>query len=298
MKSLKNCIEDYFEQDLNSVTIKKIPYGVDNDVYYVYLVNMNTSLVLKLYTKKTIKDVRRLCSIQNNLIASNILIPNIVAGPIRLNNRIGVFYDYVRGNHLNPLDDHTKAITRIMAHYHRVPQKDGDILTEIYSKNLFRKWINASRNFEHIDKIKLIFNNIDISYLDSLVKCFIHGDFSCSNFILNNEGYYLLDHDHSRLTYRLTDIARSQIFFSFTNNKTFNSIKSHRFLIEYNKYNKLTDVEYKSFIKHLQLELIKMILQTYYYVRVLNKVPNSCFQNKFNQSYQSLFKKLITISNK
>lgn len=62
-----------------------------------------------------------------------------------------------------------------------------------------------------------MYNDIDKSYLNTLPRGIIHGDFSYSNLLFEQSGQLstILDFDNITRGYLLTDLVRCQIFFAF-----------------------------------------------------------------------------------
>ena len=142
-----------------------------------------------------------------------------------------------------------------------------------------------------------LYNSLDLKYLDTSPHALIHGDISASNVLfIDDEISGIIDLDHARYSYRLTDITRAQVFFSFDAEGNLNEDKVRKFVKAYQKNIELRPEELTNFYNHLKLLLIKMTLETYYYVEVIKEVSPEIFKkSSFNQSWQLLLKKLHAI---
>lgn len=286
------------EQKLHTtnITLSLSKHGGDNKVFFIK--NKDTILgIAKCYTKRNIQQVEETYKI-SQLLCKELPVPNTINIFLFNGNIPVVLQEFLMGKHyecLNSKQLHEVAISMSKIH---VIKSDSKAL----NKNEFDygELFELCKSFPDYDFILKLYRNLNLNYLNGLPLSYIHGDISGSN-ILFNDGKIsgIIDLDHARYSHRLTDIARSQVFFSFDNDGKLNEGKIHDFIKNYHKINNLHSNEFKYFYDHLKLLLIKMTLETYYYVEVKKEVSPEIFkQSTFNQSWQLLLKKLHSISDK
>jgi Ser/Thr protein kinase RdoA (MazF antagonist) len=275
----------------NNFLIKRTRHGVDNRVYFLTNKNNKKLGVLKLYNKRSLKEVLHIKKTMEFLARKKVPVQKIKKFLIK-EKKPALFMEYIEGRH-STLSSNKKIreSAYLMASFHnlRIPNflEDKKITDKDYKK-LFK----ACSDWEKINKIQMVYNAISMDYLGFLPKGVVHGDFSCSNILFNKNDKILglLDCDHCCLSYFLTDLARAQIFFSFDKKNRLNKKKIKNFIKYYNNKRLLEKKEKENFLSHLRLVLIKMILETYYYVEVIKEVK--FMSTKYNQSYNNLYEKM------
>ncbi len=269
-------------------------YGVDNEVYLIGRKD-NPEAVLKSYTKKSFKEVRQIYDLQKELLIKKIPVPV----PYELGDKVRPFIlmSYISGSHSENLSQkETSEVATAMAKFNNLTVK-VKLKNYKFTKRQFNELVSKCLKWNKAKIISNILDKIDFAYLKSLKTGLIHGDFSQSNLLFNKKGGLegLLDIDHSCLSYRLSDITRFMAFLAFDSNNQLRIKKISDFVTMYERKIKLPQIERNYFFIHMQLHLIKMTLETYYYVKVLKKVSPDLFKRSMNLSFESLLQRLMQI---
>lgn len=292
-------LTEAIEETLNIWDINLSPsiHGGDNKIFFINKENAIIGIA-KCYTKRTLEEVKRIYQFCEKL--SEVLPLPKTIGVFVHDKKPVVLQSFLPGQHyVNYNSEQVSEIAQSMAKIHNIKLDISNLIIDPQEFNYF-DLLKLCSDFPEHEFISKLYQSFNLQYLNNLPKTIIHGDISCSNILfLDNKISGIIDLDHARYSYRLTDIARAQVFFSFDSDETLNENKVKLFLNFYRDSNELLPEELTNFYNHLQLLLIKMILETYYYVEVKKEVSPEIFKNScFNQSWQLLLKKLHAIETK
>jgi Ser/Thr protein kinase RdoA (MazF antagonist) len=283
--------------NITNISLSGSVHGGDNKVFFINKEN-NVLGIAKCYTKRTIKEVERIYQLSEKL-SQELPIPKTL-GILEHDNLPVVLQSFLPGTHYSFYNSkQLSEIARSMAKIHsiKLDYQAPVVNTKEFDYFGLLKLCSCFPEYQFISKL---YESINLEYLNDLPMAIIHGDISCSNILfIDNKISGIIDLDHARYSYRLTDIARAQVFFSFDSIGNVNEDNIKLFLKLYIRSNALIPEEFSNFYSHMKLLLIKMILETYYYVEVKKEVSPEIFTNSsFNQSWQLLLKKLHSIENK
>jgi Ser/Thr protein kinase RdoA (MazF antagonist) len=272
---------------------KKIKLGVDNDVYATEL--NGKKVIEKHYTKKNFKEVKEIIAITSQINTNTISVPTIFSLSKKNGSPI-VTMERLSGNHVCRLNTlQLKQAGRLMARLHaqKISTRKQYFISSTDALALQKEC--KPKIFQNT--IRKLHAKTTCTELNTLPKSFVHADFSPSNLLIKSKKITgLLDFDHSCISYSLSDIVRAQIFFSFNQDASFSLTRCCAFVRAYEEVRELTDNERQNFFPLMSFHLIKMFLETYYYVAVRNEVSVSLFKNNpWNQSYWKLYKKMKTL---
>lgn len=278
------------------LTLKASAHGGDNKVFFVGR-DKDVIAIAKKYTKRTMSEVDRIyaCS---QLLETQVPVPRTIdkflfSGHIPL-----VIQQFLPGQHIEELNfKQLEEVALCMGRIHSVKPNDLILNKKEFD---YGELLEQCCSFPEFEWILDLYKSIDLHYLETLPLSLIHGDISGSNLLfLDDRLSGIIDLDHMRYSYRLTDIARAQVFFSFDHEGNLEEQKMRAFINLYQRFTTLSSKELENFYPHLKQLLIKMILETYYYVEVKKEVSPEIFkQSSFNQSWQLLLKKLHAIEKK
>lgn len=262
--------------------------GVDNEVYL---------LVLKVYTKKGKEEVALLNEILEELRDKGVKIPKTY-DLFEIQNRPALLSQFCYGYHpLTATDAEIAAIAKEMALLHQMDPPAQLPRPPFPDQELLSDFLERCPSLPHREFVQSLIAQLDFSYLPLLPKGLVHGDFSPSNLLMQEEEVIaLLDFDHMGYTYLLSDLARAQISFSFVG-ENFSLKKCADFVASYEKFRPLTPAEKEHFFTHLTAHLLRVYLVTYYYVEERKEVDPSIFTGpRQYQSHQALYNKLLCLS--
>lgn len=290
---LVQALENNLEKTAISLSSSK--HGGDNKVF---LVKQNDIViaVAKCYTKRNINEVNSICAL-SEMIREHLPIPRIIS--ILVVNEIPVvIQEFLQGEHYESYS--TQQMHEIALSMVKLHAISGNFELKSNEEFDYEYLFKLCSSFPDYEKVLSIYKSLNLDYIDEIPLTLIHGDISRSNLLfLANQLTGIIDLDHTRFSYRLTDITRAQVFFSFDSNGNLNENQIQDFVTAYNNQSTLSKIELDYFYNHLKLLLIKMILETYYYVEILKAVPLEAFTNSsFNQSWQMLLNKLYSVEDK
>jgi Ser/Thr protein kinase RdoA (MazF antagonist)/guanylate kinase len=246
-----------------------ITAGVANQVYLIDAPNSQKQ-ILKFYKRKSIEDLNHSEQLLQLLRNSGIKVPDSIVAPIQIGSEIISVFSYVKGHHVN--DSHLDDVAKLMGKLHLV---EGQTSEKTQSKD-YDRLFEACRDWEYCEEIKKIFLSLDLSYLDSLPKGLIHGDFSYTNLLVDEENNLtLIDFDHLRHDTLLTDLVRCQLFYGFNQDGSIKQNAIESFATNYNKIRPLKTIELDSFYTHMKLCLIDVALEMYDHMYVKKDLPIS-----------------------
>jgi Ser/Thr protein kinase RdoA (MazF antagonist) len=267
--------------------------GVDNKVSFLSE-NKEILFVVKEYSKKTSLEVNTISELQNYLAELGLPVSKSWSS---LGSRTMV-QEYVPGNHVvNTNKYQISEIARLMAKVNKIKIPKKHINTN-HQFN-FEKHFKLCEKLFCVEELKNIYKSVSQVYKIKLKSSFVHGDISPTNILFEkNQIVGLLDWDHSSFGTRITDIARSQIFYSFDLDKRIFKHDTYlSFIDSYESISHLSALEKRSIFSEMKLVLIRMILETYYYVEVEKEVSRSRLKNKFQDlTISSLCEKMMIIS--
>lgn len=272
--------------------IKRFTHGVDNEVYLMK--NKSQSIVVKKYTKRHWSDVRRIANVMKKLHAASFPVPRIYHVVQSTSKQGIVLMEKMPGKHRrHPKREECAEVATLMATLHRTFRDQELPFVPLNKKNVLC-YRSACMNDEITNCVDRVFSSCN--RLSSLPVTFIHGDFSLSNILFRGKNVSaLLDIDHAATSFAIIDLARAQIFFSFDKNNHYLPEKAENFIRCYERVRPLTKKEKSAYFDALRLSLIKMLLDTYYFVEIAQAVPKKTFRSDFNQSHQTLLKKLMSL---
>lgn len=282
---------------ISDVTLSSSIHGGDNKVFFV---KNGASIVglAKCYTKRNVHEVEKICQLSQAL-CKTLPIP-CVKSLFMFHDISVVLQDFLSGQHYEHLNEkQLENIALSMAKIHSVNPDSCNMI--INDKEFdYDQLLERCASFPDFKFILSLYRSFDLQYLSTLPHALIHGDISASNVLfVNDEVSGIIDLDHARFSYRLTDIARAQVFFSFDAQGNLDETKVKQFVKAYQKNVVLRPEELNNFYSHLKLLLIKMAVETYYYVEVIKEVSPEIFKkSSFNQSWQLLLTKLHAIQDK
>ena len=277
-------------------TIKASVHGGDNKVFLVESEG-DVIAVVKGYTKRTINEVNRIYE-YSQLLETQMPVPHTIDKFLFQDHTPFVLQQFLPGQHVEKLNDKQLQEAAVcMGKIHGVKSDQWILNAQEFD---YAKLIDQCCSFPEFNWILELYKSIDVQYLNDIPMSLIHGDISGSNLLFLGDFLSgVIDLDHIRYSYRLTDIARAQVFFSFDQDGCLEEQRIRSFINFYQKSNKCSQKEFENFYSHLKLLLIKMVLETYYYVEVKKEVSPEIFkQSVFNQSWQLLLKKLHAIEGK
>lgn len=282
---------------LGIARLKKTKLGIDNNTFFAYEKNKIISVV-KQYSKKDFKEVKKIVRLQNYLNKKRLPVPKAKMMDCSISNNPVIIQEYMHGCHNhNLINKQLRSTVGIMIRLHAIPAT-AFIRSKKEEKFDYDYFFSRCFKYKHLRQMVQIYKSIDNTYIKKLKKVLIHGDFSHSNLLFNKHGTLsgLVDLDHACFAARLTDITKALIFFGFNSNDTLDESRILEFCREYNKYSALSPQELKNFYQQMKLIIIKMILESYYYTEITNDVRKSIFLNKeYSLSPKRLFKRLTHI---
>lgn len=241
--------------------------GVANEVYRVNS-SKSKPYILKVFHRKTIEELDRAESLLQLVRMAGILVPDSIIPPIQLDSKVISVISYVNGSHID--DRHLSEVAKLMAKLHLIkiveddpiPLKDYDLLFE------------RCKGWEYCEVLKEIFTELDLSYLDNLPRGLIHGDFSYSNLLVDQDSQLtLLDFDHLRKDILLTDLVRCHLFYGFNQKGELKEEVIRNFVSTYNTIRPIKMEELDVFYTHMKLCFIQVALEMYYHMYVEKDLP-------------------------
>lgn len=241
--------------------------GVANEVY---VVNSSTSNphILKIFNRKTIEELERAESLLQLVREAGIRVPESIIPPTQIGSKVISVLSFVNGHHID--DSNLPEAARLMAKLHLVeatevplaPLKDYDRLFE------------RCKDWEYCEELKKIFASLDLSYRESVPRGLIHGDFSYTNLLVDEEkNLTLLDFDHLRNDILLTDLSRCHLFYGFNQEAKLKEDTVRSFVSAYNDIRPLKASELDAFYTHMKLCLIDVALEMYDHMYVKRDLP-------------------------
>jgi Ser/Thr protein kinase RdoA (MazF antagonist) len=275
-------------------------HGVSN---FVFLVKNQGEIicVLKCFPNKDIREVSKNSEITEELREQGIPIPQVdFCFSIPDYPHTFISMQYLMGAHISLHAEELERIAKSMANLHLLCVPQAAIVKRL-TKERFEALLEECREWECSAEMRKIYEKIDLNYLIQIPTGLIHGDFSPTNILFDNENEIvgILDFDIVSQSYLLTDLARAQIFFGFDEEGNLQEENIRRFLQAYNSCRPLTRDELANFYKHLKLILIHVAVEMHMYLE--NGLdPNRFVQSKSNNSInpEKLFYKLLQIKDR
>lgn len=258
---------------------RRAQYGLDkrNEVYYASRGKRCVG-VLKIYRGVALVRVRQIAWLMNYFHSRSKLVPAALETGKLLDGRFYIWMKYAPGMHRKK---HTpNQINQVAHHMAKVHATSSAVLRK---KITHKETLVPNLPWREADKYLLKLRS-ELLRLQKRVsgrvydKGIIHGDYSGGNCLfLGSRLNAVLDWDHSRYDSFIIDIARAQIFFCFDINDQFQSVKLKKFLEGYEKVRPLKAQERKDMMLHVQIQIIRMLAETYYYTNILRAVNKNNF---------------------
>lgn len=276
MAFLLTCIISLAFSDINSSfpsnltshsTATLISAGVANEVY---VVNSSTSdpHILKIFNRKTIQELERAESLLQLIREAGIRVPESIIPPTQIGSKVISVLSFVNGHHID--DSNLPEAARLMAKLHLVEATEAPLAPLKDYNRLFE----SCKDWEYCGELKKIFSSLDLSYRGDLPRGLIHGDFSYTNLLVDEENNLtLLDFDHLRNDILLTDLARCHLFYGFNQEGQLKEDTVRSFVSAYNDIRPLRAAELDAFYTHMKLCLIDVALEIYDHMYVKRDLP-------------------------
>lgn len=241
--------------------------GVANEVY---VVNSSTSdpHILKIFNRKTIEELERAESLLQLVREAGIRVPESIIPPTQVGSKVISVLSYVNGHHID--DSNLPEAARLMAKLHLVETAKSPLAPLKDYNRLFE----SCKDWEYCEELKEIFASLDLSYRESLPRGVIHGDFSYTNLLVDEENNLtLLDFDHLRNDILLTDLVRCHLFYGFNPEGKLKEDTVRSFVSAYNNIRPLKATELDVFYTHMKLCLIDVALEMYDHMYIKRDLP-------------------------
>lgn len=259
---------------------QQIISGVGNDVYLVS--NDLHCCIGKVFKKKSIQEVIQIDEGVSYLQSFGIRIPQIISLNQLQNGMPVQISQFAKGRHISDADLNKAAL--LMAKLHLIPSSlvfKKRYKTDEHYRALFVK----CSSWEYTKDLQEIYQNLDLSYLDYLPQGIVHGDFSYTNLLKDEDDeLILLDFDHLGHSYLLTDIVRCQMFYGFDNQGQVDLFKIENFVRNYSSLRKLSPVEADNFYTHMKLMMMDTALEMYYRMYVKGDLAEARVLNADNST--------------
>ena len=282
---LKNISEQiciyYNLGDLVSNELIEIGY----EDYNYYLTTSKGKYCVKIFSKiRSEEDIKnylgRIRAVANSDVSSPK--PLLINDDIYLlldyeNNHYGIcVFEYINGKNFfelgeNPSSEVIKKLARQIALINNLDIKP-EFIYDTWAIVNFEKEYSQKREYlsnkykEEFDQLLIKLKNIDFN---KLPMGFVHGDIISTNIMVdNNSKVWIIDFGVSNYLPRIIDLAVTSCNMCLdkkSKDKTYENIAL--LLSEYNKYNKLTDYELKTFGIFYKLANAMRILQPTYIIK-------------------------------
>jgi guanylate kinase/thiamine kinase-like enzyme len=235
------------------------------------VVNSSTSdpHILKIFNRKTIQELERAESLLQLVREAGIRVPESIIPPTQIGSKVISVLSYVNGHHID--DSNLPEAARLMAKLHLVEATEAPPLAPLKDYN---RLFESCKDWEYCGELRKIFASLDLSYRGDLPRGLIHGDFSYTNLLVEEENNLtLLDFDHLRNDILLTDLARCHLFYGFNQEGQLKEDTVRSFVSAYNDIRPLKAAELDAFYAHMKLCLIDAALEMYDHMYVNRDLP-------------------------
>ena len=282
LKNISEQICNYYDLG-DFVSNKLIEIGYED--YNYYLTTSKGKYCVKILSKnRSIEDIKNYLLRIRVVANSNVSSPK----PLLINNDICLSLDY-ENNHYdicvfeyingknyfemgeNPTADVLKEIAKQTALINNLDIKP-EFIYDSWAIVNFEKEYSQKREYlsdkykEEFDQLLIELKNIDFN---KLPMGFVHGDIISTNVMVdNNSKVWIIDFAVSNYLPRIIDLAVTSCNMCLdkeSKDKTYENISL--LLSEYNKYNKLTDYELKTFGTFYKLANAMHIIQPTYIIK-------------------------------
>lgn len=285
--------------ELETLSIRKFPAGVSNRVYFISNLS-GENYVAKIFTKKSYEEVLKLENYVQNLQKLGFSIPQTLSilnykdsFPLQIS-------EYKDGKHIT--DKELPLSAELMAKIHLIKPEDiGTPESKFKTKEHYNSLFQKCKEWSYTQPLKDIYNNLNLSYLDKIPKGVIHGDFSYSNLLLNNDHTLtLIDFDHLCRSYLLSDLVRCQMFYGFDEEGQLLEEKIRNFVAYYDNIRPLSVFEKMYFFDHMKLMMIDTALEMFYHLHILKDLSKYTIDHPDNKTLMPdlLAKKILNLSEK
>lgn len=250
------------------VTLKLFTAGVANKVYLIADAE-NNRYVLKIYTHRTLENVFASYKLIQKVKDSGIKVPATIIGPLIVEGYPILVTEFVEGLHI--CDTDLPQVAKIMARLHSIPMTEN--LTSQINQRDIPALIDKCASWGHYEFIKSSWESLDLSYVPTLDKGLIHGDFTYTNLLVDNNIITLLDFDELRYDDILWDIAHALTFYGFDSE---GNIKRDVFLSFMNAYKEIRPLSVKeisNLFTHLKKRLVEIAVIMHYYMYLHERTP-------------------------
>ncbi len=241
--------------------------GVANEVY---LVDSETSglHILKIFHRKTAEQLAESESLLELVRKAGINVPDSIIPPTQVGSKTISVLSYVHGHHIEDKD--LTDVAQLMGKLHCIEMSEK-LLPPIKD---YTELFERCKEWEYCQELKELFFSLDLSYRDLLPRGLIHGDFSYTNLLIDEENNItLLDFDHLRNDVLLTDLVRCQLFYGFDEDGNLKEDTLRDFVLAYNKIRPLKPIEIDVFYTHMKLCLLDVALEMYDHMYIKKDLP-------------------------
>ena len=249
-----------------SSTYTLVAAGVANEVYIV--TDSSKTCVLKIFNRKTLDELENSEALLQLVRNAGINVPQSLIPPSKVESKVISVLAFVKGEHIN--ESHLPDTAKLMAKLHLIESPQKAI---IGSKDYY-KLFDSCKDWKYCEELKKVFESLDLSYMNLLPRGLIHGDFSYTNLIVDQNGILtLLDFDHLRQDILLTDLVRCHLFYGFDKEGSLKEGTIQAFVSAYNSVRPLKAAELDAFYTHLKLCLLDVALEMYDHMYVKKDLP-------------------------
>ncbi|PIR87646.1 MAG: hypothetical protein COU10_03540 [Candidatus Harrisonbacteria bacterium CG10_big_fil_rev_8_21_14_0_10_45_28] len=249
-------------------SLAKVPYGLDQDNEVYYTINNKRHVgVLKIYSSRKTTRVHEISKTMSFFCDKGICVPEVLGVGSLSDKRPYIWMQNIPGK--QNIRYSKRKIQQIARHMARVHIIDSCKLEKdiIFSQPIIPEipWDNVGPYLLMMREELLILNEYILGHI--YPKGIIHGDYSWGNCLFSNLGKLnsVIDWDHSRQDFYIIDIARAQIFFSFDVKDNFRLEREREFIMAYSLVRPLTENEIKDLKIHIQIQMIRMLIETHYF---------------------------------
>jgi Ser/Thr protein kinase RdoA (MazF antagonist)/guanylate kinase len=241
--------------------------GVANEVYLIDSLDSGPH-ILKVFNKKTIEELERAESLLQLVRNAGIRAPESLVPPTQVGSKVISVFSYVNGRHID--ESHLPETAKLMAKLHTVETLEAPLSPAKDYSRLFK----SCKDWKYCEQLLDLFTSLDLSYRDDLPRGLIHGDFSYTNLLVDDENNLtLLDFDHLRNDLLLTDLVRCHLFYGFNEQGQLKEETVRSFTLAYNAIRPLKAIEKDAFYTHMKLCLIDAALEMYDHMYVQRDLP-------------------------
>jgi len=284
---------------VETLLIERFPAGVGNRVYFVSDSN-GENFVAKIFTKKSYDEVVQLDTYVKSLQHLGFVIPQTLSISLYENSFPLQIFEYKNGRHIT--DEELPDSAELMAKIHLVASESiGSLKTKFKDKAHYENLFEKCKDWIYAQPLREIYNSLNLSYFKKIPTGVIHGDFSYSNLLLNEDNSLtLIDFDHLCCSYLLSDLVRCHMFYGFDEEGNLIEEKVKNFVSYYDNIRPLSIYEKMNFFTHMKLMMIDTALEMFYHLHILKDLSLSTINHPDNKTLRPdlLAKKILNLSKK